>query len=250
LGPIRGVIFDLGSTLIRFHGDWDDARKRGIRAMLDQLLKDGFELDEVAFTSAFNKILEASLEERETTHMEQATVGLLRIALTQFGYSNLTDEEIDRAVESFFRVSERIWKPMPDLLTVLDGLQANGFRLGIISNAGDVKNVQRLIDNADIRSYFDPIIISAAVGIRKPHPRLFETVLKAWGFEGHEVVMVGDMLGADVGGAQGLGMHQIWLTADADNDANRRDAERVIPEATTERLSDVPKVIERMNTSG
>ncbi|NIS79921.1 MAG: HAD-IA family hydrolase [Anaerolineales bacterium] len=250
MGPIRGVIFDLGSTLIRFHGDWLVVRQRGIQAMLDQLMKYEFGLDGAAFVDAFNEILDASIEERETTHMEQTTLALLRTVMTQFGHSTVTDEVLERALERLYRVSEELWRPMPDLVAVLDDLQTKGFRMGIISNAGDVKNVQRLIDNAEIRHFFDPILISAAVGIRKPHPRIFEVVLKAWGLEGGEVVMVGDMLGADVSGAQRLGLHQIWLTADADNESNRKDSKHVFPEATAENLRDVPDVIERMQSSG
>lgn len=246
---IRGVIFDLGSTLIRFDGDWNEVRGRGLHAMLEQFEQEGLAVDGQAFAERFNHTLESSLKERESSGLEIPTESLLRLVLAQFGKWQVEDGIVKRVVERMFRESEGVWKPMPGLIDVLDELKATGYRLGIISNAGNVDNVQRLIDNAGIRGYFDPILISAAVGIRKPHALIFETVLKAWDLPAREVVMIGDMLNADIAGAQQTGMRQIWLTADADNESNRADAHLIVPETTVERLRDVPAAVKRMHAS-
>lgn len=246
---IRGVIFDLGSTLIRFEGDWNEVRSRGLHAMLEQFEQEGLAVDDQAFAERFNHTLESSLKERESSGIEIPTESLLRLVLVQFGKWQVEDGVVKRVVERMFRESEGLWKPMPGLIDVLDELKVAGYRLGIISNAGNVDNIQRLMDNAGIRGYFDPILISAAVGIRKPHALIFETVLKAWGLPAREVVMIGDMLNADIVGAQRVGMWQIWLTADADNESNRADAHLIVPEAKAERLRDVPELVKRMSDS-
>lgn len=244
---IRGLIFDLGSTLIRFDGDWDQARSDGIRSMLQQLRQEGIDLEDEAFADAFIEELKASYAERETNHVEQRTSSLLRKIMAQFGYSEVSDDMMKRALAKLYAEGEKYWRPMPGVHDVLDDLRREGFKLGIISNAGDDDNVQRLVDNAEVRTYFEPIVVSAAVGIRKPAERIFEMVLEEWGFAPQEVVMVGDTLRADILGAQWAGLHHIWLTADADSESNRADVKRIIPEAVAEQITDVPALIQRWN---
>jgi putative hydrolase of the HAD superfamily len=244
---IRGLIFDLGSTLIRFEGDWKQVRLDGIQAMLHQLRQDGIDLEHEAFANAFIEELDASYVEREADHVERRTSSLLRVVMNQFGHGDVPDDMMNRALAALYSEGENHWSPMPGVYEVLDSLHQEGFRLGIISNAGDEDNVQRLVDNAKVRSYFEPIVISAAVGIRKPEGRIFEMVLEEWDLPAQEVVMVGDTLRADILGAQWAGLHHIWLTADADSESNRADAKRIIPEAIAEQFTDIPALIQRWN---
>jgi putative hydrolase of the HAD superfamily len=135
---------------------------------------------------------------------------------------------------------------MPALHAVLDELQEEGRMLGLISNAGDAENVQRLIDKVEIRDYFDPIIISAAIGIRKPDPTLFEMVLDQWQVTPDSVVMIGDRLEADILGAQNAGIHQIWLKPEVEGSA----ATQITPEKVTGKLVDIPNLIREFETKG
>ncbi|MCK4742156.1 MAG: HAD-IA family hydrolase, partial [Anaerolineales bacterium] len=98
----------------------------------------------------------------------------------------------------------------------------------------------------EIRGYFDPIIISAAIGIRKPDPRPFELVLDQWQVNPESVVMIGDRLEADILGAQGAGIHQIWLKPEAETST----VTQIIPEKIAEKLVDVPDMIREFETKG
>jgi HAD superfamily hydrolase (TIGR01549 family) len=246
---IRGVIFDLGSTLISFQGEVHEVRTTATQSMVEQLNTENITLDNGTFINHFNKLLGISFEARETSHIEVPSLSVLRLALAGFGYGAVTDVTLERAMQRFYNHFEECWRAMPDLHTVLDELRSADYRLGIISNAGNVDNVQRLIDKADIRDYFDPILISSGVGLRKPHRLLFEAVLNTWQMPAEQAVMVGDMLNADILGAQGVGMHQIWITAEADNESNRENAASIVPEASVEKLRDVPMQIQSMAAS-
>jgi HAD superfamily hydrolase (TIGR01662 family) len=245
---IRGAIFDLGSTLITFHGEVSEVRALATQAMVDQLVDAKIDLDGDAFIQRFNEMLLTSFEVREATNVEISAMSVLRLVLTEFGHASAADGIIDRALESLYRQFEACWQPMPDLHAVLDEIHHAGYRLGMISNAGNVANVQRLIDKVDVRKYFDPILISAGVGIRKPHPLIFEAVLKAWQVPADQVVMIGDTLNADVLGAQLVGMRQIWITADSDHEKMRQDYADIVPEATANILRDVPALIRDMDS--
>ncbi len=243
---IRGVIFDFGSTLISFQGEVSEVRTLATHAMVEQLFEKRINLDKAVFIKRFNELLEASFNARESAHIEISSISVLRLALTEFGHATVADEILERALARFYNHFEDCWQPMPDLHSVLDEIYAADYRLAMISNAGNVANVQRLIEKVDIRKYFDPILISSGVGLRKPHRLLFETVLNAWKMPADQVVMIGDMLNADVLGAQKVGMHQIWITTEADNESNRQNAVAIVPEATAKNLRDVPTLIQRM----
>jgi len=243
---IRGVIFDLGSTLIRFDGDWPQVMTESQRILIEQLHQEGFVLDREAFAEDFRRELEAYHLERDQQFVEITTGFLLRKVMARFGYPSVDDEIVRRAMSCMYAVSEARWHPMEGVHAMLEEMRGLGYRLGLISNAGDAENVQRLIDKAELRDYFDPILISASVGLRKPNPALFELVLEQWQLPAKQVVMVGDMLGADILGGQNAGLRQIWLTAEADNPANRAHAGTISPEAVAATLAEVPALIRRM----
>lgn len=240
---IRGVIFDLGSTLLRFESDWSQVLEESSLALANQVDREGFSLDSASFAETFSQEIQENNQLRQQDWIERTSASLLRKVLRRFGFKEVSEAVIQRALQEFYAISETHWAPMEGVYDVLQELQAEGLRLAIISNAGDEGNVQRLIDNANLRSYFEPILISAAEGIRKPNPRLFESVLLVWSLPPDQVVMVGDNLQADILGAQNAGVHQIWLTAQADTPSNREHVSIIVPEATAERITDVPAVL-------
>jgi putative hydrolase of the HAD superfamily len=246
---IKGVIFDLGSTLIRFDGDWLEARTLGAQAMVEQLRVDGLNLDEHAFTQAFFLVLDQSYRERDSDYRERTTASLLHKILQDLGIPSVCEDVATRALVKFYAVSEASWKPMPDVHNVLAALRASGKRLGLISNAGDDANVQRLLDSAQLREYFDPILVSAAIGIRKPDPRLFQMVLEQWNLPARAVVMVGDLRGTDVLGAQRAGMHQIWLRRDDHSPDRDQEDRKIVPELSAQDLTEVRRLIENLETT-
>ena len=247
---IRGVIFDFGSTLIAFRGEASEVRALATRAMVKKLNEESVRLDNDVFIQRFYELLETSFAAREASNIEISSMSVLRLVLTEFGYAAVADETLEHALACFYKHFEDHWEPMSDLLAVLDEIHEADYRLGMISNAGNAANVQRLIDKAGIRKYFDPVLISSEVGLRKPHRLLFETVLRRWQLPAEQVIMIGDMLKADVLGAQQVGMHQIWITAEADNENNHQHAVDIVPEATAKILRDVPALIRSLTSRG
>jgi putative hydrolase of the HAD superfamily len=142
-----------------------------------------------------------------------------------------------------YSVSRNHWHVEKDTHSVLNELKNRGYRLGIISNAGDDEDVQQLVDQARIRPYFDEILSSAALGIRKPNPRIFDTMLSKLKVKPTRAAMVGDTLGADILGAQNAGLFSIFLTRRAATPANRAHLDTIQPDAMIDSLSDLPDLL-------
>jgi len=244
---IKAAIFDLGSTLIAFQGEWPDILEDSTRALMDSLQASGVAMAREGLAAAFRQQNERYQRQRQIDHLERTTAFVLRQVLQAQGIAEPPAEVLLEALRQMYAVSEARWQRVPEAEEVLQTLRRQGLRLGLLSNAGDAENVDRLIDQAELRAYFDPIVVSAAIGIRKPDPRAFEPILETWPIHPSEVVMVGDTLGEDILGAQRCGLHQIWVRAFADAQAVAAFDGLVRPEVTAGRLADVPDAIGRMN---
>lgn len=242
------MIFDLGMTLIRFIGDWDAAMERGKRSLTAYLLRNKYHIDPDKFMALFGERLVENQEDRLEDHVERPTSNLLKEVLAQCGYGQVSDEIITGGLEQFYAESEIYWVPVPNGLGMLNQLREERYRLGLVSNAGDKSNVCRLITKANLEGIFDPLLVSASEGIRKPDKRIFERVLEAWGLNGNQVMMIGDTLKEDIVGAQRAGIRHIWLKENVDTPENRALAEEVKPELIAEKLSEIPEIIRRLNS--
>jgi FMN phosphatase YigB (HAD superfamily) len=74
------------------------------------------------------------------------------------------DDDLRLALQRLYAPSEACWSPVPGVHEALSLLQARGLRLGLLSNASDVENVERLLETARLPVRFDPVVISAAAG--------------------------------------------------------------------------------------
>ena len=190
---IRGVIFDFGSTLIRFRGDWDDVLSRGRLAMATWLKQAGYPLDVQAFSQAVQRAFQVNFRDRHYDHRERASRQILREALAEIGLPAVPEDDLREALRRLYAPSEACWSPVP--------------------------------------------------GVHEAMSALFEGILRQWWIEPQEAVMVGDLLGEDILGAQRAGLHQIWVRADADPAFNAEFQGKVIPEWTVDTVQDVPALL-------
>lgn len=247
---IQGVIFDLGMTLVQFTGNWDVVLEESWYSLAQFLLDRGYKLDRKRFVVSFRELFGSRLYERTVDYIELPTTELFHQVMKQFGYSDLPEGIADQAMERFYSISEAHWAAKDGVSQVLDGLKEDGLRLALISNAGDVPNVYRLLEKGQLKDYFDPLLISAAEGIRKPHVELFNKVLRAWELFPEEIVMVGDNLMEDILGAQNAGVHQIWMKEHVNTKENYDIAEKIQPEAIAATFQEIPDIIRKFDEEG
>ena len=243
--PFDALLFDLGSTLIYFEADWHQVFSQAIAALVEFIESHGFKLEE-GFQDRFSLQLSQYYTERDTEFIEYTTAYILRTLLSEQGFPDLEDELLHRALRAMYTVSEAYWHSEADAIPTLEKLRRDGYQLGLISNAADDEDVQTLVDQANLRPYFDLILTSAAAGIRKPNPRIFNLALEKLGTPASRAAMIGDTLGADILGAQNAGVFSIWITSRADVAANQAHADTIQPQAVIGRLSDLPDLLDNL----
>jgi HAD superfamily hydrolase (TIGR01662 family) len=209
---IKVVLFDLGSTLVYQKDPWPPIYERADRALVDALASSGIRLDLADFHTDSRGFLGTYYESTNLENREYTTFNLLGDTLGSKGFSNTSEPVLRSALAAMYAVTQQNWYLEEDALSTLAQLNKLGYKLGLISNTSDDNNVQGLVDRWRLRPYFETIITSAALGIRKPDPRIFQVALERLHVLPQEAAMVGDTLNADVLGANQSGMYSIWIT--------------------------------------
>jgi HAD superfamily hydrolase (TIGR01549 family) len=241
---LRAVLFDLGGTLMYERTTWEAVIARADEALTNYLRTEGLELNLSTFPREFRKRLGKYFQQREKDLLETTYSFVLRDVLKDKGYGDIPESTLRNALDQLFAITQTNWTLEDETLPTLRKLEEDGYRMGLISNAGDDQDVQQLARRFDIAQYFDFILTSAACSYRKPHRRIFELALSNWYFLPSEAVMVGDNLEADVRGAQSVGLFAVWLTRRA---GKRTDEELSIqPDASLSSLSELPAFLDRL----
>ena len=85
--------------------------------------------------------------------------------------------------------------------------------MGIVSNGGSEMQRSK-ISALGIQSFFQAIIISSEVGLRKPDPAIFDMALEQLACAADQAWFVGDHPDNDVRGAAAGGLRAFWLKSD------------------------------------
>lgn len=121
---------------------------------------------------------------------------------------------------------------MPHAHEVLDELRSGRVKLGIVTN-GWVEAQTQTLRGLDLPRRVDDVVISKAVGLSKPDPRIYLLALERLGVEASGCWFVGDSPRNDVWGPQQVGMRAAFLqTGHALSGEN--------PDAVLRDLRDVP----------
>lgn len=94
------------------------------------------------------------------------------------------------------------WIVYDDVEPVLKEL-IQDHRLCVLSNFD--RRLLGLLEGHGIRHYFEHVILSSEVGASKPHPRMFDTVMRVMNVGSECIWHVGDDLRCDIEGAQAMG---------------------------------------------
>lgn len=247
---IRGVILDYGSTLITFEGDVAEVRGRAHRALFDLLHSEGLPLREPSFLDRLARKFDENDRKRAVDHVEPTALAVLVAVVHEEGLPPQPVERLRKALRVMYEVYESHWRLFPDSQEALEKIRATGLRMAMLSNASDEDNVRRMLAGHQLESFFDPVVISAAIGIRKPDPRAFQPILAAWKIPAHEIVMVGDQLGADILGGKKLGMRTIWLTTEENSPPNKPFRRKVSADAQVKTIGDAAALLVHWKEEG
>ena len=198
--PIRGVIFDIHSTLVDQGSaeDWLDAAL----AVAPHPLRNA---ERAELTSFLDRIWEGARISDPASSRDLSFEAHARVFHALLAEGTGVDPPLGDALYS---VMLDVWHVYDDALPTLRALRAAGLRIGLISNAG--VPIRDVLDRDGITPLVDAITLSYEVGAVKPDLALFRAALDAIGLPASQVLMVGDSGTDDVGGTA-IGMRTLIL---------------------------------------
>lgn len=200
---IKAVFFDYGNTLVTYYA------KEAFGPVLERCvvnatgyLKDFGLLYEPAVILESARQYNVEREDLQVTPLEQRLAAL-------FGLGGPADPLMPGLVEAFMAPNLALAIEVTGARETLSAIKARGLVTGIISNTpwGSPRDMwQTQLENLGIAPFIDHTVYCMDVGVRKPHPDIFQHALEQAGVSAVESLFVGDDPVWDVAGARGVGM--------------------------------------------
>jgi HAD superfamily hydrolase (TIGR01662 family) len=243
--PIEAVLFDYGHTLIYFD-DRPHSALLGAYENVNRLLADALEREVPAAQVMIEKVSKRVDEEIQRDYAagrpeEVEIAGIYDAALRAIGLE-LEPALIERVME----LEQEGWLNSvhvgPDVVRTLEQLQRQGLRLGVVSNAAYLPRLMKAqLAALGLAGYFKGVTFSSEIGVRKPHPAIYQDALAKLGVEPVRTLFVGDRVREDVQGPKSLGMRAV-LTREF-----RQEDDPGIADFVIARLGELPTVLNRLS---
>jgi len=226
--PIEAVLFDYGHTLIYFE-ERPHSALVGAYENVNRLLAETLEREVPAAQILIERVSQVVDDEIQRDYAAGG-LGL-----------ELEPDLIERVME----LEQEGWLNSvhvgPHVVETLQTLRGRSLRLGLVSNAAyRPRLMTQQLRALGLLPYFDGVTFSSEVGVRKPHPEIFNDALRKVGVGARQALFVGDRVREDVLGPQRLGMRAI-LTREW-----RQEDDPGAADAVIEGLGELPAVVERL----
>lgn len=203
---VRGIIFDYGGTIDTRGDHWAHIIRKGWDAA-------GIEVPEETFRDCY---VEAERELARHRHILPGDNFLtllqkkMRIELKRLcDLDGISPDDIEpKALEVAEYCYDYARECIAEAIPVIAKL-ASEYPLVLVSNF--YGNVDEVLRDFGLRGYFQGVIESAVVGVRKPDARIFMLGVVALGMKPEEVLVVGDSLRKDILPARSIGCHTAWI---------------------------------------
>ena len=203
---IKGIIFDYGGTIDSRGMHWSIIIGEGYRHA-------GLHIDDDAFREAY---VFAERELARTRHILPGHTFLdlmlikIRIELQALVSAGvLAEGDAERYIAPIARYCYD--SARTTIETVRPTLQALAARYPMVLVSNFYGNINSVLADFKLDTYFQTVIESAVVGVRKPDPAIFMLGVEALGLPPEQVLVVGDSLKKDILPARSIRCHTAWL---------------------------------------
>ncbi|MEM2965024.1 MAG: HAD family hydrolase [Candidatus Bathyarchaeia archaeon] len=207
--PVKAIAFDLIGTIVHVKPN----REAMLKSLFEALKASGLRLERKAFYDTYRRVNQRYMELRVNSLREFSNPFIVAETLDKLGHPvKPEDSTIVEAVKEYFKPYIESVYTTPGTRKVLTGLKQK-YRLGIVTNFTFPWTVNECLKKTRLNNMFNPIVTSADVGWRKPHPFIFKAFALALGLTEESIVFVGDDLKRDIYGADKVGMKTILLSS-------------------------------------
>ncbi|MCA9970281.1 MAG: HAD family hydrolase [Anaerolineales bacterium] len=212
---IQAVLFDFDDTLV----DWSQRAdvggkiyRRHVANVYAHLAAQGVPLPEEAqFFRVYRDVISEAWDEAKKSWAGVNFAVTWMATLEQLGVDTAV-LDLDAVWRAFDWQPVPGVRPYPDTLATLRALRQAGYRLGLITNSMMpmwMRDVE--LQAYGMLSFFDARITSGDAGVMKPHPDIYQAILRQLRVPPERAVFVGDRPANDIAGANAVGMTSVLM---------------------------------------
>jgi putative hydrolase of the HAD superfamily len=237
---IKGILFDLYGTLIDI--ETDESMEEIYRGIAHYLTYQGIYLHRWEVRDRYYQIMKQQKELCGEECPEIDVEAIWNALLRQEGINAApARRRLALTLAQLYRgISRKRLQLYPGVKNVLDELRPI-YRMALVSDAQPCYALPE-IKAVGLDGYFDPVIISAHYGFRKPDRRLIEKALDMMKLTSTEVICVGNDMYRDIYGASRLGIKTLFV----DSNQGDKTHENVTPNYIAHRFEEVLKGVEAL----
>ena len=202
----HGVFFDLYGTLI-VYGDMETAWNAWFEVFYGVFEKAGLQMSPTDFRPYCQDLFERPEPPKEKTNHSVVERRLHDLARS-FGLMIPPDRAREGIEASIDVWHNYVWLD-PEAKNILKEIKETR-AVALVSNFDYSPYVFRMLERLDLRQLFDAVVVSDAVGYRKPDPAIFQHALNRIGLSPEKSIHVGDSP-EDVQGAQAAGIRPVLI---------------------------------------
>ncbi len=228
---LKAILFDVDDTLFDRHGAQLMALDAVVREFPDVFASIDHRIVVDAFLES-DRIIVQEFSESDYA-FEEARSRRQRLFLRLLG---LDESPVEEMAEFYVEVYPRAHAPIEGAESVVEELAAR-FRLGVVSNGFPDVQYQKL-ETLGIHRFFECIVLSEELGIRKPDPGIFWRATELLGVRPDDCLYVGDSYANDVVGANQAGMRVCWF-----NPGGQAVQGDILPDLEVRALKEIVEVV-------
>jgi len=248
---LRAITFDLWETLIHEGPDCEEPRRDYRVQEVGRVLRDNKLSVETASLVRAHKDVLIKLDP-----FWGANLDLSILEQTKMFIEGATGSTVDgRLAPAALLEASRHYgeaamkfppKPAEGARAVLAACRASGLRMALLCNTGRTpgKVLRDLLQQFDMKAFFDVLCFSDEVRLRKPAVDFFARALQRMNVRPEEAVHVGDQPETDLAGARATGMRTVHVRR-----AGAPEAEAGMADYVITGIGQLPEVLGKLMTS-
>ena len=205
MSTIKGIIFDFGGTIDTNGIHWGELIWEQYRQVATGIDKETFRNAYIHGERSLAKarIIEPSDTFRTMLEKKIALqIAFLNETMPYMKIGNVEGEEILRRCYNKVETTLETTRPIVEKLSAL-------YPTVLVTNF--YGNMPVVLEEFALSGYFNEIIESSVVGIRKPDPALFALGVDKLGTHANETLVIGDSYKKDIYPSSALGCKSVWL---------------------------------------
>jgi putative hydrolase of the HAD superfamily len=207
--PLNVIAFDLIGTILHVKPDTE----KMITSLKIALEDRGLTFRNNNFRDKYKQVNNKYMKIRAVSMKEYSNPVILAETVTELGYPTTPNNPIiiDAIKEYFKPYLESIYI-VPKTYEVLENLSKR-YTMGIVTNFTFQWPVHEGLKKVALSKFFNPIVVSADVGWRKPHPYIFKAFSESVKIDERKIIFVGDDIKRDIYGAHQVGMKTVLVSS-------------------------------------